>query len=48
MAPPRFAFTLSYVFLAPVVGPLADAMPKARLMGWMNGVKIAGMVLPLG
>ena len=26
--------------LAPFVGPLADAMPKARLMAWMNGVKV--------
>jgi MFS family permease len=43
----KFAFTLSYVFLAPVVGPLADGMSKARLMGWMNGVKIAGMGLLL-
>ncbi|MBX3607339.1 MAG: lysophospholipid transporter LplT [Piscinibacter sp.] len=40
----KFAFTLSYVFLAPVVGPLADAFPKGRLMAWMNGVKVAGVV----
>lgn len=39
----KFGFTLSYVFLAPAVGPLADAFPKARLMAWMNGVKIAGV-----
>jgi len=39
----KFAFTLSYVFLAPVIGPLADAMPKGRLMAWMNGVKIVGV-----
>jgi MFS family permease len=38
----KFAFTLSYVLLAPFVGPLADAFPKARLMGWMNGVKLLG------
>jgi LPLT family lysophospholipid transporter-like MFS transporter len=45
----KFAFTLSYVFLAPVIGPLADAMPKGRLMAWMNGVKIAGVAaLALG
>lgn len=25
----KFGFTLSYVLLAPVVGPLADAFPKA-------------------
>jgi MFS family permease len=45
----KFAFTLSYVFLAPVIGPLADAMPKGRLMAWMNGVKILGVAaLALG
>jgi MFS family permease len=45
----KFGFTLSYVFLAPLVGPLADAMPKARLMAWMNAVKIAGVIaLALG
>lgn len=40
----KFGFTLSYVFLAPLVGPLADAMPKARLMAWMNGVKVLGVI----
>jgi len=45
----KFSFTLSYVLLAPVVGPLADAMPKARLMAWMNGVKVLGLLsLALG
>jgi len=39
----KFAFTLAYVFLAPVIGPLADAVPKARLMFWMNAVKLAGV-----
>jgi MFS transporter, LPLT family, lysophospholipid transporter len=43
----KFAFTLSYVVLAPIVGPLADAMPKARLMVVMNGVKVVGAVLLL-
>ncbi|MCA6215110.1 lysophospholipid transporter LplT [Ideonella sp. B7] len=46
----KFSFTLSYVLLAPVVGPLADAVPKARLMAWMNGLKmlgLGGMLLPL-
>ena len=38
----KFGFTLSYVLLAPFVGPLADAAPKARLMTWMNAVKCAG------
>ncbi|SEB21807.1 lysophospholipid transporter LplT [Variovorax sp. YR216] len=41
----KFAFTLSYVVLAPMIGPLADAMPKARLMTAMNGVKLAGVIL---
>ena len=40
----KFGFTVSYVVLAPFVGPLADAFPKARLMAWMNGVKVLGVV----
>jgi len=45
----KFGFTLAYVLLAPFVGPLADAMPKARLMAWMNGVKLLGVAaLTLG
>ena len=40
----KFGFTLSYVLLAPIVGPLADAVPKARLMAWMNGVKMVGVL----
>jgi MFS family permease len=43
----KFSFTLAYVFLAPLVGPLADALPKARLMALMNGVKLLGVVLLL-
>src|SRR5262245_4772104 len=39
----KLSFTLAYVVLAPFVGPLADAGPKARLMGWMGGVKLAGL-----
>ncbi len=38
----KFALTLSYVVFAPFVGALADSMPKARLMAWMNGVKVIG------
>ncbi len=38
----KFGFTIAYVVLAPFVGPLADAVPKARLMAWMNGVKVLG------
>ncbi len=40
----KFGFTLSYVLLAPFVGPLADAFPKARVMAAMNGVKIVGVL----
>ena len=38
----KFGFTLAYVLLAPFIGPLADAMPKGRLMAWMNALKLAG------
>lgn len=43
----KFSLTLSYVFLASVVGPLADAFAKHQLMAWMNALKIAGIVLLL-
>lgn len=43
----KLGFNLSYVVLAPVVGPLADAFPKARLMAWMNGVKVMGLLAML-
>ena len=43
----KFGFTLSYVVLAPVVGPLADGVPKARLMAWMNAVKVLGAAMLL-
>jgi MFS transporter, LPLT family, lysophospholipid transporter len=43
----KFIFTLSYVLLAPWVGPLADAVPKARLMAWMNALKFVGVTLLL-
>lgn len=36
------------MLLAPWVGPLADAVPKARLMAWMNGVKVLGVLALLG
>jgi LPLT family lysophospholipid transporter-like MFS transporter len=39
----KMAFIASYVVLAPFVGPLADAFPKAKLMAWMNAVKICGV-----
>ncbi len=38
----KLGFTLAYVLLAPFVGPVADTFPKARLMAWMNGVKLVG------
>lgn len=41
----KFSFTVFYVVLAPVVGPLADAVPKGRLMAWMNAVKVLGVGL---
>ena len=43
----KFWFTISYVLLAPWVGQLADAMPKGRLMAWMNGLKFIGAALML-
>jgi MFS family permease len=41
----RFFFIVAYVALAPWVGSLADAVPKARLMAWMNGLKWCGAAL---
>jgi MFS family permease len=41
----KFSFTLSYVFLAPLMGPLADAFSKARLMSSMNALKVIGIAL---
>lgn len=38
----KVGFNASYVLTAPFVGPLADAMPKRRLMAWMNALKMAG------
>jgi MFS transporter, LPLT family, lysophospholipid transporter len=43
----RFFFVASYVALAPFVGPIADALPKARLMAWMNATKALGVVAML-
>ena len=40
----KVAFIAAYVLLAPFVGPLADAFCRARLMAWMNAVKIAGVL----
>ena len=44
----KFSLTLAYVLLASVVGPLADAFKKHRLMAAMNALKIVGVVLLLG
>lgn len=43
----KFSLTLAYVLLASVVGPLADAFRKHRLMAVMNAFKIFGVVLLL-
>jgi len=43
----KFAFNLAYVVLAPLMGPLADAVPKARLMAGMNALKLLGVVCML-
>lgn len=40
----KFGFTISYVLLAPFVGPLADSFAKARLMACMNAVKAIGVL----
>jgi MFS transporter, LPLT family, lysophospholipid transporter len=39
----KIGFMASYVLLAPFVGPLADAFPKARVMAALNLVKVAGV-----
>ena len=43
----KFFFTVSYVILAPFVGPFADALPKGRVMLVTNAVKIVGCVMML-
>ena len=40
----KFSFTLAYVVLAPGVGALADAWPKARMMMAMNTLKVVGVL----
>jgi len=44
----RVGFTLSYVLLAPFVGPLSDAFAKGRVMTAMNLLKVLGVALLLG
>jgi len=41
----KFSFTLSYVVLASVAGPVADAFAKSRLMAAMNLLKLMGVFL---
>jgi MFS family permease len=43
----KFSFMASYVVLAPVLGPLADAVPKVRLMACMNALKLLAVGLLL-
>jgi len=39
----KFSLTIAYVVLAPLVGPLADAFIKARVMMAMNALKVLGV-----
>jgi MFS transporter, LPLT family, lysophospholipid transporter len=41
------AFIISFVFLAPFVGPFADSLPKGRVMFISNTIKMAGCVAML-
>ncbi|MES2581625.1 MAG: lysophospholipid transporter LplT [Pseudomonadota bacterium] len=43
----KIGFTVFYVFLAPFVGPLADAIPKGRVMLLANAVKVGSVLLLL-
>ncbi len=43
----RVFFIISYIFLAPFVGPFADALPKGKVMFLSNGIKFLGCVLAL-
>ena len=43
----KFSLTLAYVVLASVVGPVADAFHKNRLMAVMNALKILGVFVLL-
>jgi len=43
----KISFTLFYVLLAPFVGPLADAMPKGRVMLLANALKVLALLLLL-
>lgn len=41
----REFFVISYIVLAPFVGPFADALPKGRVMFISNGIKFFGCAL---
>ena len=43
----REVFIISYIALAPFVGPFADALPKGKVMFLSNGIKFFGCVLAL-
>lgn len=43
----KWVFVISYIVLAPFVGPFADAQPKGRVMFLSNGIKFFGCVLAL-
>jgi len=43
----RWFFIISYVVLAPFVGPFADALPKGKVMFISNGIKFCGCLLAL-
>jgi MFS family permease len=43
----KLGFTVFYVLLAPFVGPLADAIPKGRVMMLANSLKVGAVLLLL-
>ncbi len=43
----KFFFTVSYVVLAPFVGPFADAWPKGKVMFVTNAIKVVGCLVML-
>lgn len=43
----REFFVISYIVLAPFVGPFADALPKGKVMFISNGIKFFGCVMAL-
>ena len=43
----REFFVISYIVLAPFVGPFADALPKGKVMFLSNGIKFFGCLMAL-